>query len=148
MVIVVAIDIPEGLSLDGLKVLHVHSKDDIDFVETFEVKNNKVTFETNKLSEFVFINKAPVVPGKTNAGVPGWAIALIVIGSLLLLICGAYFLLFFVFNKWVKEEDKATRVFPFALGEKDGKKRLFAFPFKVVYRGEEEIFKTKEEALK
>ena len=148
MVVVVTIDIPEGLSLDGLKVLHVHSKDDINFVDSFEVKNNKVTFETNKLSEFVFINKAPVVPGKTNGGVPGWVVALIVIGSLLLLICGAYFLLFFVFNKWIKEEDKANRVLPFALGEKDSKKRLFAFPFKVVYRSKEEIFKTKEEALK
>ena len=83
-----------------------------------------------------------------NRGLPGWAVALIVIGVLLAALCGAWALLLFVFNKWIKVEGNAVRVFPFALGKKDGKQRLFAFPFKFEYREDSEIFASKEEALK
>ena len=60
----------------------------------------------------------------------------------------AYVLLMFVFNKWIKEGDKAVRVLRFALGSKDGKQRYLAFPCKFAYRNKEEVFNTKEDALK
>ena len=141
MIIIIEITLPDGLSLEGLKVLHIHSADDITYIENYKVENGKLSFETDRLSEIAF-----VVPH--HEGLAGWAIALIAIGGLLLL-CGAcYALCFFLFNKWIKEEDKAVRVFPFNLGKKDDKARLFAFPCKLVYRKENEIYKTKEEALK
>ncbi|MBO4682874.1 MAG: hypothetical protein J5618_03340, partial [Bacilli bacterium] len=142
MIIIVEITLPDGLNVQGLKVLHIHSENDISYIENFKIDAGKLTFETDRLSEIAFVVPAP------STGLPGWAIALIVIGGLLLVLCGAYFLLFFVFNKWIKVEGNAVRVFPFALGKKDGKQRLFAFPFKFEYREDSEIFASKEEALK
>ncbi len=91
----------------------------------------------------------PDDPSKpTKKGLNGGAVAGIVIGSIVLLLCAAYLLLFFLFNRWVKIGEKAVRVFPFAFGKKDGKERLLAFPCKFVYKEKPEVFKSKEEALK
>ena len=68
MIIVVEITLPDGFEAEGLKILHIHSENDISYIENFKVEGNKVVFETDRLSEFAF-----VVPG----GMPGWAIALI-----------------------------------------------------------------------
>ena len=81
-------------------------------------------------------------------GLPGWGIALIIIGGFLVLCLACYFLMFFVFNKWAKEGEKAIRVLPFAFGKKDDKRRYMSFPFRFVYRPESEVFKSKEDALK
>lgn len=105
---------------------------------------------TSKIEEAIHglqvqITKADEVENK-KSGIPGWAIALIVVGSLLA-VCGiAYCLLFFVFNRWIAKEGKAVRVF--VLGHKEGKARAFVFPCKLEYHLDNEIFKTKEEALK
>ena len=56
--------------------------------------------------------------------------------------------MFFVFNKWAKEGEKAIRVLPFALGKKDDKRRYMSFPFRFIYRSKSEVFKSKEDALK
>ena len=148
MIIIIEITLPDGLNVEGLRVLHIHSEDDMAFVNNYTISGNKLVFETDRLSEIAFVTP---VNAKTGAGLPGWAVALIVIGAILVTCCLAYFLLLFVFNKWIrdeKDEDKAHRVFPFALGEKDGKKRLFAFPWKFYYREKEEIYKSKKDALK
>lgn len=79
---------------------------------------------------------------------PGWAIALIIIGGIILLAAIAYVLLFFVLNKWIKIGDKAVRAFKLFGLKKDGKPLVWGFPFKFVTREESEIFKTKEDALK
>ena len=93
------------------------------------------------------VNKKDEKEAKNGLG--AGAVVGIVLGALLLALCGAYFLLFFVFNKWIKvDEDKAVRVFPFALGKKDKAERYFAFPCKFYFRERSEVFKTKEEALK
>lgn len=84
----------------------------------------------------------------SSGKMPGWGVALIVIGSLLLALVGAYFVLFFLLCKWIKVGDKAVRVLPFALGKKDGQARVMSFPFKFEYRPNEEIYKSKDEALK
>ena len=127
-----------------------------------EEKNLIPEAEVSKLTaaEARFAELKPVKKGLGAGAVIG-----IVLGSLLLVICGAYFLLFFLFNKWIKEgEDEAVRILPFAFGKKDGKERLLRVPFnfvkkdgktkfvyrsmKFVYREKEEVFKTKNEALK
>ena len=157
MTITVIMTVPEGVTGE-FEILHIHSSTEMDYVTNFTVNGNKVSFSISKLSEFAFVT---VIPVAAKAGLPGWAIALIVIFSVLLAICGAYFLLFFAFNKWIKEEDDATRVFRF--GSKEGKVRLFRVPFnfvkkdgkikfvfkpfKFVYKDEKEVFETKEEAL-
>jgi len=92
----------------------------------------------------------PVAPEeKGKEGLSVGAIVAIAVGGAVAALCGAYFLLFFVFNKWIKvDEDKVVRVFPFALGKKDKAGRYFAFPCKFYYRERSEVYKTKDEALK
>ena len=144
MIIIVEITLPDGLNVEELKVLHIHSENDISFVENFKITGNVLSFETDRLSEVAF-----VVPFTAlQSGLPGWAIALIVIGSLIILFGACYCLGFFLFNKWIKEGDKAIRSLPFAFGKKEGKSRLMIMPFKFVYRDSNEIYKTKEEALR
>ena len=165
LVLVIQITLPDGMSVEGLEVLHIHSDSDIAFVTNFTIENGKLTFEVTKLSEIAFVMPVSKAAPKARTGLPGWAIALIVIFSILLLICGAYFFVFFVFNKWIKEEnEEVTRVLPFAFGKKDGKQRLFRVPFnfvkkdgklkfvfkpfKFVYRDDKEVYPAKEDALK
>lgn len=83
--------------------------------------------------------------GSDNASFPVWALVLIIVGGVLLLCCGCYFLLFFVFNKWVNEEGDTVRVIK--LGKKDGKVRLCKMPCKFIYKDEKEVFNSKLEAL-
>ena len=150
MIIIIEITLPDGLNVEGLRILHIHSEEDIAFVNNFTINGNKLVFETDRLSEIAFVTYHPV-DAKTGAGLPGWAIALIVVGAILVTCCLVFFLLLFVFNKWVRDEqdeDKAHRVFPFTFGEKDGKKRLYSFPWKFYYREKEEIYKSKKDALK
>ena len=101
-------------------------------------------------------------PDNPKKGMSPVGVVFLVLGIILLLIICAYVLLFFVFNKWIKEENDATRVFKF--GKKDGKARLLRVPFsfakkdgkvkfifksiKFVYVDENEVYKTKAEALK
>lgn len=133
---------PAEITTDDFRLLHIHNADDVEFVSDYSLENNELSFNINRLSEFAFVTKVAA-----KAVMPGWAIALIIV---LATCCLAYFLLFFVFNKWIRDEndeDKAHRVLPFALGEKDGKKRLFSFPCRIFYREKEEIYKSKKDAL-
>ena len=86
-------------------------------------------------------------PG-SGSGLSVGAIVGIAVGSFFFTLIGAFVLLMFVFNKWIKEGDKAVRVLRFALGSKDGKQRYFSLKFKFAYRNKEEVFNTKNEALK
>ena len=134
--------IPEGLDVTDMRILHIHALEDMEFVDNFVKEGNDVVFEISKLSQFAFIKKVDT----PNAGLPGWAIALIIVGSILLLCLLCFFLLFFVFNKWIRKEDKAIRAVKF--GKKDNKVRLLVMPFKFEYREESQIFNSKSEALK
>ena len=97
----------------------------------------------------VTIATAPIDPDTpTSSGLPGWGVALIVVGSVIGLLGICFLVLFFLLNKWIKEGDKAVRVMRFALGSKDGKQRYLAFPCKFAYRNKEEVFNTKQDALK
>ena len=135
MIIVVEITLPDGFEAEGLKILHIHSENDISYIENFKVEGNKVVFETDRLSEFAF-----VVPG----GMPGWAIALIVIGSVLVLcaLCALFFIFFL--QRWVIEDEKVIRVFK--IGKKDNKVRVITLKFKVLYREATEVYLKKRHA--
>ena len=100
------------------------------------------------LGKVVVSAPAPTPDPGSGSGLSVGAIVGIVIGSFFFALIVAFVLLMFVFNKWIKEGDKAVRVLRFALGSKDGKQRYFSLKFKFVYRNKEEVFNTKNEALK
>ena len=77
------------------------------------------------------------------------AIVFGIIGGLILIVCGAWALMMFVFNKWTKVGDKALRAFKlFGLKNKDGKFLVLVFPMKFVRKEDAELFNNKEDALK
>lgn len=92
--------------------------------------------------------ETPDSPKKNGGKLGAGAIVGIVLGGLVILLCGAWVLLMFVLNKWIKVGDKVVRAFKLFGIKKDGKPLVWGFPFKFVTREESEIFKTKEDALK
>ena len=140
MKLIVHIAIPEGVDTNKLRLLHIHSESDIEFVENVQVEGNDIVFEISRLSEIAFVTKS------NSASMPVWAIILIVLGSLILLLGLCYLALFFLFNKWIKKDDKAVRAFKF--GKKDNQVRLLVMPFRFEYRPENEVYNSKEDALK
>jgi hypothetical protein len=138
MTLIVHVQIPNGLKLNGLKLLHIHNEDDMEFVENYEIKDDEIVFEVDRLSEIAFIEKID--------SMPAWAIALIVILSVILLLVIIYLLLFFVFNKWIKKDSKAVRVIK--CGKKDNLVRLMTLSFRIEYREADKVYKSKDEALK
>ncbi len=82
---------------------------------------------------------------KTN-GLAWWAIILIIFACLIALGVVAYFVMFYLGNKWINKNGKAVRVFE--LGKKDEQSRLLTMSCRIEYRQSEEVFKTKDEALK
>lgn len=154
--VTISMVLPDELVGKNFRLLHIHTSDDVE-----EISNSKygisgdgktIMLQTERLSEFAFIIAAEgdngfiYDDGNPNGGIPGWAIALIIVGSILLLCLLCFFLLFFVFNKWIRKDDKALRAVKF--GKKDNKVRLLVMPFRFEYREETEVFNTKKEALK
>lgn len=154
--VTISMVLPDELVGKNFRLLHIHTSDDVE-----EISNSKygisgdgktIMLQTERLSEFAFIvastgdNGFIYDDGNPNGGIPGWAIALIIVGSILLLCLLCFFLLFFVFNKWIRKDGKAIRAVKF--GKKDNKVRLLVMPFKFKYREEAEVFNTKKEALK
>ena len=143
--------LPDELVGKDFRLLHIHNSHDVE-----EISNSKygitgdgktIMLQTERLSEFAFVIAAEGDNGFVyTSGLPGWAIALIIVGSVLLIFCLCFFLLFFVFNKWIRKDDKALRAVKF--GKKDDKVRLLVMPFRFEYRQEAEVFDTKQEALK
>ena len=139
MIINIEIALPDGLEVEGLKILHIHSSDDITYVEDYSMEDGKISFDANRLSEFAF-----VVPGH-NAGIAGWAIALIVIASFLVLLCLAYVILFFVLNKYIISVDrKVMRVFVIKKHHNDV--TMIDMYLRRCYRKSVDVYDTKEAA--
>ena len=82
--------------------------------------------------------------GSAKAGLPGGAIAGIIIGSVVLVTGGAFALGFFVFNKWIIVDNKAVRAFK--TGKKDEQVRLHTMKLQKQHRVKEEVFDTKKDA--
>lgn len=87
----------------------------------------------------------PVNPSK-NAGLPVWAIALIVVGGVLLLLCLLYILFMFVFNKWCIKDNKVVRAIK--LREKQSRVKVILFPLCFTSRLDTAVFSSKAEAEK
>ncbi len=111
-------------------------------------EEEKNAIPADKVDNLVQAEQAYEELVEAHKGLPGWAIALIVIGSVILACLLCYVVLFFLLNKWIKKDGKAIRVLPFNLGKKDGKSRVMVFPCKIEYRENNEIFNSKEDALK
>ena len=110
--------------------------------------------EVDRMGEFAFISHTDTDNGfiyttTTPArGISPVAVVFIVLGVILLVLVGAWALMMFVFNKWIRKDDKAIRVFKLFNIKKDDKFLVVSFPVKFEYKLDNEIFNTKEEALK
>ena len=143
MIIIVEITLPDGLLVEGLKVLHIHNENDITFVENFTITGNKLTFETDRLSEFAFVTIDP----NARQGLPGWAIALIIIGGLLLLCCGCLLVLFIFFPRFYIDHSQKKEVRRAIYIKKHFNEILLLNTHcQFVRRKDVEVFKSKEEA--
>ena len=80
----------------NLRILHVHSDDDMEFVDNFKIDGNKVSFDIDRLSEFVFIT--------TNNGLLVGAIVAIIVA--MLAVCAVIVIV--VISK-KKKSDKADK---------------------------------------
>ena len=113
MKIIVHIKLPTGLDVSGLKLLHIHGENDINFVEDFEIKNGEIVFEADRFSEIAFVKKsgAPAPqpdPSNSDNKISGWLIFAMIIGGFLALV-----LLFFLFFAGVirRKEDEEERYY-------------------------------------
>jgi len=139
MTVIVRIAVPEDLKTKGLKILQVNDENNMEYIKDFEVENGEIVFETSTLSEILLLEK--------DDAMPVWAIALITTLLSILLVFGiAYLLLFFVFNKWINKDGKARRVIK--LGKKDNNQRVMLMSFRMDNKPIDEVYNTKEEALK
>ena len=57
--VIVRMKVPEGIDLGAVRILHIHSADDMEFVENYKVVGNEIEFEVDRFSEFAFITKNP-----------------------------------------------------------------------------------------
>ena len=126
----VRMTIPSEVSRENLRILHIHSLTDMEFIDKFETAGDDFIFEVSKLSQFAFINTfTPAASG----GIIALIVILVVLG--LLGIC--FLLLFFVFAKFIiakdkEDEEKVVRAIKIGTEEKDDEKliKLITFKFK------------------
>ena len=139
MTIYVHITVPKGVDVNNLKVLHIHSENDIEVITNARIVDGEVIFTVTHLSEFAFVSKI------SNA-LPGWAIALIVLAGVIVLCVLCYLVIFFKNKCWIREDNIVLRGFKW--GEKDNKVRVVLFPCRIRYRLPDQVFGSKEEANK
>ena len=134
--IIVKMILPEDAA-KSFRLIHIHSADDVEEVKSFKVDGREVEFEITRLSEFAFVTvKEP--------GLAGWAIALIVIGSIILACGCCYLLLFFAFNKFIVVDDKVYRAF--VIKKNDDTLKLLTYKCTTESRDKDEVYDSKKEA--
>jgi len=139
MIIIVEITLPDGLEIEGLKVLHIHSEDDISYVENFKIDAGKLTFETDRLSEIAFVTPAP------NA-FPVWALALIIIGGLLLLCCLFFLVMFIFFPRYIIDYKNKKVIRTIYVKKHYDMVLLLDTHLRKVRRNEADVYKNKADA--
>ena len=87
-------------------------------------------------------------PSDNGSGLPGWAIALIVVGSLLLACCAAIVLLFVFWPRYVVDSANKVIIRTILVFKKDDKVYLVSNKCKLVKAEKANVYKTKEEAEK
>ena len=105
MKIIVHIKVPTGLDVSGLKLLHIHSENDISFVENFEITNGEIVFEADHFSEIAFVKKVnapkPVDPSN-NDEMPSWFIFVVIVGGVI----GLLLIFFLIFAGVRRDKDR------------------------------------------
>lgn len=137
--LIVHISLPDGFKVQGMKLLHIHNKGNMEFIDDYKVDNGEIVFEISSLSELAFVKKV-VTP------LPAWAIALIIASGVILLLCLIYIFMFAVFGKWTDENNEVKRVA--IVGKRDETKKVMFMNFKCSYRIPARIHKTKSDAQK
>ena len=137
--LIVHISLPDGFKVQGMKLLHIHNKGNMEFIDDYKVDNSEIVFEISSLSELAFVKKV-VTP------LPAWAIALIIATGVLLLLCLVYILMFSVFGKWTDKDNEVKRVA--IVGKRDETKKVMFMNLKCSYRIPARIHKTKNDAQK
>ena len=134
--IIVKMVLPEDAA-KSFRLIHIHSADDVEEVKVLKVVGKEVEFEITRLSEFAFITVR-------EPGLAGWAIALIVVGSILAACACCYFLLFFAFNKFIVIDGDVYRAF--VVKKNDDEIKLITYKCSMQSRDKEEVFDTQKEA--
>ena len=156
--IIVSMPVPTELVGQEFRLLEIYNSSEAkefsnsEYAVTGDGKTLMV--EVDRMGEFAFISHTDTDNGfiyttTTPArGISPVAVVFIVLGVILLVLVGAWALMMFVFNKWIRKDDKAIRVFKLFNIKKDDKFLVVSFPVKFEYKLDNEIFNTKEEALK
>ena len=84
--------IPEGVAIDHTRILHIHSADDMEFVDNYKTEGNDLIFEVDRLSQFAFVTMANAkTPGN---GAHGFCFGIILmIINILITLAGAFYVL-------------------------------------------------------
>ena len=104
MTITLRVAIPQGVSTIGLKILHIHSANDIEYVENYAIEGNNVVFNVNRLSEFAFVTTAEITPEDNTSTISNEKssvldIIAIVLSSVAIVSVGAISICYFVTRK-------------------------------------------------
>ena len=100
-VILVTMEIPAELKGKDFKVMHIHSADDIEYVE-YTVENGEIRIQVDRLSQFAFVSEKAETTSKGSA-------VGIVIASVAVVLLVIFFLLLFFLLKKRKKEDKEDK---------------------------------------
>lgn len=153
--IIVSMPVPTELVGQEFRLLEIYNSSEAKEFSNSEYAitgdGKTLMVEVDRMGEFAFISHTDTDNGfiyATGGGIPTVAVIFIVLGVILLVLVGAWALMTFVFNKWIRREDKAIRVFKLFNIKKDDKFLVVSFPVKFEYKLDNEIFNTKEEALK
>ena len=95
-IIIVRMEIPKEAKNKDFRILHIHSKDDIEFVE-YTMDNENIYVHVDRLSQFAFVNAKD--KGLSAGAVTGIVIAGIAVVAVL-------FFLFFLLKRRKKKKKK------------------------------------------
>ena len=153
--ITVKMAIPQGMNMSEVRILHIHSVNDMEFVTNYEISGNDLVFKIDRLSQFAFITKVntPVSPTEpAKGGLPGWVIPVSIVGGVILLFLLLFLFLFLFGAKYIVytetyDEPKVKKVIKLGKSKDDDSVYvLYTFSFKKLFRVKEEIFSKKKDA--
>lgn len=149
--IIVSMDVPTELVGKDFRLLHIHNIDDINEVTNYALSKDGKTLmvEVDRLSEFAFIIATDTDNGfDYSIGLPGWALALIIIGSILLLGILALLILSIFFPVYYIDYSKKEVRRAIYIRTKDEMVLMINTRCQKVRRNETDVYKKKSDALK
>ena len=150
--IIVSMDVPEELVGKEFRLLHIHNADDINEVTNYALTKDGKTLmvEVDRLSEFAFIIATDTDNGFDYSipGLPGWAVLLIVLGSILLLGILALLILFIFFPVYYIDYNKKELRRAIYIRTKHDEVLMLNTHLQKVRRNEVDVYEKKEDAIK